>query len=464
MDSSQIFKFYIGGQAESRKPLQNKIAKTSIYTSNDQHSKDARPSNNKSGEARGMDGALGARIGHIRDNHQNDGRTISIEKRMPINIFNIRNVNYLKTESRESSQIIFENEIIKQSRSQDRRRGGTTSKHKPSRTVKWTEKSVDRIRSKTFYQTHNTFHEKSGFEDNSKKRKKSIDSKSLLQLMSKANQVKNSQGGAKLLFQKIVKDVEKNEGKKDRQNIEMLISHLNNLKNRHCNPKKYSFFLKTEKTDEKHNTTMKSDITESDAQDWEFTSKTNQLTKDVSVLISDFKSITATRQSKQRTAMACQTADYFPKPIHQGNFNTPNLIKEFSRAFMLHKGSVNPGSETGSQFMARVTDGNKMADCQLAAVYRDIFSLEQEHLLVEESLKMIQEKGFDIESIFMAAYDKLHISGSHQKSATQVQDDIDARDNVSAVSFESHHMSDGIYPRDTNCYMLDFDMLDRTTE
>lgn len=464
MDSSQIFKFYIGGQAESRKLSQNKIAKTCIYTSNDQHSKDARPSNNKSGDVRGMAGASGARISHIRDNHQNDGRTISIEKRMPINIFNIRNVNYLKTESRESSQHIFENEIIKQSRSQEKRRGGTTSKQKPSRTVEWAEKSVDRIRSKTFYQTNNTFHEKSGFDGNSKKRKKSIDSKSLLQLMSKANQVKNSQGGAKLLFQKIVKNVERNEGNKDRQNIEMLISHLNNLKNRHCNPKKYNFFLKTEKTDEKHNTTMKSDLTETDAQDWEFTSKTNQLTKDLSELVSEFKEISAKRQSKKRTAIASQTADHSPKAIHQGNFNTPNLIKEFSRAFMLHKPSVNPGSETGSQFMARVTDGSKMADCQLAAVYRDMFSLEQEHLLVEESLKMIQEKGFDIESIFMAAYDKLHISGGHQKSSSNIHDDIDANDNASAVSFESCHMSDGVYPRDTNCYILDFDMLDRTTE
>lgn len=53
---------------------------------------------------------------HKESKSKGQANHISFEKRMPINIFNIKNVNYLNTEPHDTSQSIFKNEAIKDKR------------------------------------------------------------------------------------------------------------------------------------------------------------------------------------------------------------------------------------------------------------------------------------------------------------------------------------------------------------
>lgn len=465
MDSSQVFKFYIGGQVEAKSLEHKTQGRRAEGSKTDSKARAVKADRSKSKDSKKQSRISEGRSGYLRDNcHQTESNTISIEKRMPINIFNIRNVNYLKTESREeSSPNFFKNEIIKQSGSREKREGRRGSKHRANRTVDWAEKSADHARNRQYYQTHTSAFDRE-IEENSKKRNKSIDSKSLMQLMSRANHVKNTQVGAKLLFQKIVKGVEKTEGRKDKKNIEILINHLHDLRNKNWKSRKPNFFLRGEKTNEKNNVTIKSELTETCIEDWEFTTKTTKLAKDLASMITEFQQISSKRNPKIKKHVFAQTPEACPKEIQMCNFNTPNLIKEYSRAFMLHKKSVNPDNESGSEYLSRVSKTYPQQDIQMASTYRDIFSLEQEHLLVEESLKMLQEKGFDVEAIFMAAYEKLKITGNHHGQPSHREESIEDRIDANSVSFESCPQSTDAYIRDTNCYLLDFDRLDQSTE
>ena len=390
------------------------------------------------------------------------GNMISIEKRMPINIFNIKNVNYLNTDPQDTSQAIFKNEVLKDKRYANQERAKT----KP-RDRKGIEQERERRR-KSFNKTCDKLGIHETENEPLKARKRSLDSKCLIEMMTKVNQMKTNPTGAKILFQKIVRNFEKTDSTEDDSSISLMVKYLKNLKSKFeiaKGSRNKSIF------DSPGKKTSKSGISDIASEDLVFRNKTKKLAKELSIIIQDFKFTAKSQPHTKQNAhhQATQTFGNTVKSIGLTNLNTQNLIKEFSRAFMFNSRICNSINETGSDYMRRMTNTTSFKDEQTTAVFKDIFSLEQEHVLVEESLKMIQERGYDLEALFGEAYHKLGITGTNQRMKTEQSDDLIVANDVSAVTFESKHLPECEYdqdspacPRDTNCFYLDFDRLDRS--
>lgn len=387
-------------------------------------------------------------------------QAISIEKRMPINIFNIKNVNYLKTESRESSQNIFKNEIIRER--QGKSKTSTGFYKKKGYNAKLKGKKEGQLQHNSFSRVHRSKEEMEDSQVEQRKRPKSVDAKHLLQMMTQVNHLKNTPNGAKLLFDKIVKSKDQTNNSGDKQFFDGFLQHLESIrKKRPEENRPHNFFMKSEKlSEDKNNTVLKSEITEIPAQEWEFQSKTNKLAKAIQSLMKDFHSQQSKMIKRKVAFQQVQAEEKPPKQLMMANFNTQNLIKEFSRAFMTSKKNVNPRNEAGSDFMNKLEQSYYNKDLQTFLVFKDLFSLEQEHALVEEALKLIQERGFDLEALFLEAYQKLGIEGAIQKQPTQRSDQQDPRDDVSGVTFESVKRPEGSENSVNNGFVLDFQKLD----
>lgn len=398
---------------------------------------------------------------HIKENkNKGQGNMISIEKRMPINIFNIKNVNYLNTEPHDTSQSIFKNETIKEKKIYD-----DLSLYQKQRRGRKDKRSRPKSFSKTFGQhdLHNDYQI-----EHSKSRKKSLDSKYLVEMMTKVNLLKAKPEGAKILFQKIVRNFEKNEDETDYSGIRVLMNYLHSIK-RKFNHTKIDRSRSNDKSVGKK--THKSDHSDMAACNITFATKTKKLAKELTGLIQEFKIQRSQNSFKKENFKnkETQTEPNIPNPISLTNLNIPALIKEFSRAFMLTKKIVNNQNETGSNYMRRLQTVQCFKDEQTAAIFKDIFSLEQEHVLVEESLRMIQDKGYDLEALFSEGYNILGINGNSNKLPTQRTHDSVEIENASSVTFESQYLSEdqkgsgkAFFQRDTNCFFLDFDRLDKS--
>lgn len=384
--------------------------------------------------------------------------SLSIEKRAPINIFNIKNVNYLNTEPHDTSQSIFHNDILKEKKVflHDRRS---------------TKASKDRHdRAKSFSSTLANARHSGLASQPIHPRKRSLDSKCLVEMMAKVNQLKASPIGAKILFQKIVRNFEHSEPAVETSGLETLIKHVRSTRKRASLVKNATGKMVIESSESKieHEITL-----EVDAEERAVLAKTKALALEISSLMDSFRQFSFDTSDRKKAFLnkETQTTSKNPLPLSLTNFNTPALIKEFSRAFMLTKRVVNNTNETGSEYLRRINQVVNMQDEQTVAIFKDIFCLEQEHVLVEESLKMIQDKGYDLEALFGEGYHKLGITGQSQKPPTHRSDDANRFEDVSSVSFESHHLPEFereigklTVPRDTNCFFLDFDRLDRSSE
>lgn len=387
------------------------------------------------------------------------GNLISIEKRMPINIFNIKNVNYVNTEPHDTSQSIFKNETLKEKRLYDEFKSHLSKSNK---------KKDKRNRHKSFNNTMGNLSVDNKETSSVKRRKKSMDSKSLVGMMAKVNQIKTSPKGAKLLFQKIVRNFEKSEERhQDFSAIQVLVKHLKGLRDR-IKPTKKDRSRSFDRSAGKK--TYKSDKSEENTVNLTFAKMTKKLVKEMSGLLQEFSHRSNSRINSGVFKVSnkhCQTVEPMPTSIGLTNLNMPALVKEFSRAFMLSKKIVNRGNENSSGYLKRLEKVKGFSDEQKVALFKDIFSLEQEHLLVEESLRLIQEKGFDLEALFSEGYSKLGITGNNQGQPSHRSQESNEIENASSVTFDSKHLSEGFksgelsfLPRDTNCYYLDFDKLD----
>lgn len=408
---------------------------------------------------------------------------ISIEKRMPINIFNIKNVNYLNGENSHHGKPLFRNQVLRENtiESSDVFEGehtkstGKVQSKKLRNRSKSNPKNKHRKGNSLIDVSSHLFNKEASLTLDARRvrpktpnpdsldyRKRSADSKSLITMMAQVNKLKHKDEGIRMLFQKISKN-----SNKDSQ-IGPYISIMEGIKNRFVkqdfgrSSHLQSKLIQLESSDLRKIKLDKQELSTFNDTEQAFRLRADKLTENLEATIDEYLTREKSKPSRMMSK-ACQAEPPKPHQIPFANINTPNLIKEHSRCFMLSKKSVNPSNENASGFFQRIRPVDRLADSQKARIYRELFSLAQEHALVEESLRLLQEKGFDLEVLFAAAYDRLQIKGNENK-LNSARDSVipDECADVSGVSIDSTEQSKNIDRTQAFKYKLHFDLLNRS--
>lgn len=403
---------------------------------------------------------------------------------MPINIFNIKNLNFLKNESYEDhshpgegnlsrqnvQQLGFLKQYLKTAASSSNKthaktRSGSAPKTRPDThdtsqnsyrnwsnnkaTETRPKKSHKKTKSNLLPNTHTVTEDL--FESNvyryGHERDRSADAKSLLSMMTTVNELKKKDPAIKNLFQKLAKpDVFD-------KKLQQLLQNIGAIKQRFISQPCSS--EGTQRSSRKPKSTLvKQDPISTETEDLA------SIQASIDNLIQELGSTTALLKSKlpAKRNVSTQKASQEPSSIQFANLNTANLIKEYSRGFMLGRKCVNPMGESGNEFLKRLAGIKFKTDMQNRVLFCEVFAMAQEHALVEESLRMLQEKGFDLEQLFMKAYGRLDIRGVDVKNSMEVEQEVPHELEVSGASFESVRVFDK--QQDKNIFNLDFFLLE----
>lgn len=445
-------------------------------------------------------------IAYLKSNVKAKTPSISIEKRMPINIFNIKNVNYLKTESKESDKSIFKNERL---RNYNELKDDISELEKVGSKIKHTSKSAlknQRVfgdsnqylkyeeslgqktpKSKLEHQMPNSKQGNASrpstsikprveATNSSERRKRSIDRKSLMQMISKVNELKQQDQGIKSMFQKI-----STTGSKLETNLGTFFQLLGGIKKEFQDVK-----AKPKNEEAKQNMFFNNTFRKEDTEDRKEASKSNSRSKsktknesEMEIVQGKFekrtrklvkkleevstwtkKSIKASKAKQQTKEAASSTRDEEDnqfkqmKPLAFSNMNVPALIKEYSKCAILNQKNVNSNN-------LPVPHEQLAHDAQKQAVFKEIFNLSQEQLLVEESLRYLQDQGHNLEAMFANAYDKLRIAHHPASLAGEPDAEIVACD-ASGVSFcsDARDGPEAGQGKNRNEYHLKFELLE----
>jgi hypothetical protein len=422
-----------------------------------------------------------SKLAELKKNKQKHP-AISIEKRMPINIFNIKNVNYLNGENSHHGKSLFRNEVLRENTIEScdvfegehtkstgkvvSKKLRTRSKSNPKNKHRKGNSLIDvssHLLNKEATMTLDArrVRPKTPNPDNLDYRKRSADSKSLITMMAQVNKLKHKDEGIRMLFQKISKT-----SNKDTQ-LSPYISIMDSIKNKFAKQEfgrsshLQSKLIQLESADQRKTKLDKQELSAFNETEQVFKFRADKFTEQLESTIDEY--LNKEKSKPKLVSKACQAEQKKPVQIPFANINTPNLIKEHSRCFMLSKKTVNPSNENASGFFQRIKPVDRLADRQKARVYRELFSLAQEHALVEESLRLLQEKGFDLEVLFAAAYDRLQIRGNENK-LNSARDSVipDECADVSGVSIDSTEQSRNIDRTQAFKYKLQFDLLNRS--
>ncbi len=402
---------------------------------------------------------------------------------MPINIFNIKNVNYLNGENSRHGKSLFRNEVLRENtiESSDAFEGEHTKSTGKVQTKKLRNRSKSNPKNKhrkgnslidvsshllnketTMTLDARRVRPKTPNPDSVDYRKRSADSKSLITMMAQVNKLKHKDEGIRMLFQKISKSPNKE------SQLGPYISIMDAIKNKFAkqdfgrSSHLQSKLIQLETSDLRKTRLDNAELSTFNETEQAFRLRAEGLSENLEATIDEYL-VRERSRPKRMLSKACQADQPKPLQIPFANINTPNLIKEHSRCFMLSKNTVNPSNENASGFFQRIKPVDRLADCQKARIYRELFSLAQEHALVEESLRLLQEKGFDLEVLFAAAYDRLQIKGNDNK-LNSARDSVipDECADVSGVSIDSTEQSKNIDRTQAFKYKLHFDLLNRS--
>lgn len=153
-----------------------------------------------------------------------------------------------------------------------------------------------------------------------------------------------------------------------------------------------------------------------------------------------------------------------PKPIALSNLNTGNLVKEFGKSFMVASKLTNPLNRGAQSFLAETQPKEPKGDPQKKRLFAEMFSTFQEQALVEEAFRIIQEKGYDLEGLFVEAYRRLAVNSvtdpptsPEKKASEELPVDCEVSGMSLQTSPEAQNMALGSLGQD---FSLDFGKLD----
>lgn len=122
---------------------------------------------------------------------------------------------------------------------------------------------------------------------------------------------------------------------------------------------------------------------------------------------------------KKQTGVACQTEEDVPEQISFSNLNMMNLMKEVAKEVLVKSRGMNPEIENMKEYFQKVGLSKADSDAQKQAMINSIFNFYQEQLIFEDALSLLQEKGVDLENLFIYAYERLKIKITDSESETK---------------------------------------------
>ena len=159
-------------------------------------------------------------------------------------------------------------------------------------------------------------------------------------------------------------------------------------------------------------------------------------------LISDMRSLEVNNlpepKPAEKKSVETQTETFIkdnrePVPVSQ-NYNA--LIRETAGAFLAQSKRFREGNSDSEQFF-RLLASQPWIDHQTLAVFNKSITTLQEHLIFEEALRLLQEKGVVLENIFAFVYDKFGVNGLKEK-VEDIADSLILEGELSGASFEEN--------------------------
>merc|ERR1711976_249905 len=95
-----------------------------------------------------------------------------------------------------------------------------------------------------------------------------------------------------------------------------------------------------------------------------------------------------------------------------------NLLKEMAKEILLKGKNVKHNIENIPSYYQSLLPPETMYDNELQTIIANILNYYQEQIIFEEALVILQEKGVDLENLFLYAYERLKINmeeNSNQK-------------------------------------------------
>jgi len=188
----------------------------------------------------------------------------------------------------------------------------------------------------------------------------------------------------------------------------------------------------------------------------------------VSSLVSDLKSldmgVIQQPTLTEKNSTATQTSTTIPivdEPVAASqNYNA--LIRETANAFLSQSKRLKEVDADAEQFFKAVAT-RPWIDAQALNIFTKSIAILQEHLIFEEALRLLREKGVVLENIFSHVYEKFDIFAKDKGQETD--NDVIQYEEVSGASFEDKNdcgdqatIADG-YGEQVGRFILDFELL-----
>jgi len=156
-----------------------------------------------------------------------------------------------------------------------------------------------------------------------------------------------------------------------------------------------------------------------------------------------------------------------PMLIPYSNLNMMNLMKEVAKEVLVKGKMAKSSIENLEDFCEKMGMEMKSIDPEKQEMIKYIFTSYQEQLIFEEALSILQEKGVDLENLFVYAYERLKIKISETPRNTVDGDSEPSFTVVTDVSLPSisgageieGKMTRSIDARGGNIFALDFNNL-----
>lgn len=139
--------------------------------------------------------------------------------------------------------------------------------------------------------------------------------------------------------------------------------------------------------------------------------KITQVFKALTGVFTDYNEI----QSAKLKEAGTQTDEKQQKEIVFSNLNCMNLLKEMAKEILLKGKNVKHNIENIPSYYQSLLPPETMYDNELQTIIANILNYYQEQIIFEEALVILQEKGVDLENLFLYAYERLKINMEDNK-------------------------------------------------
>lgn len=144
----------------------------------------------------------------------------------------------------------------------------------------------------------------------------------------------------------------------------------------------------------------------------------------------------------KKTSKSSQTPPVGAKEISHTNINFVNLAREVAKGVLCRSKSFKQPVEDFEGFFKEICHKSRWAENQKHNLFVKSLTLFQEQLIFEESLRLMQEKGINLEQLFGVAYERLGVVGKEPPAPDPNDLYVDPALELSGVSLPSVQFED----------------------